>query len=253
MQRGQDWNKIPCKTSPENLSGRGSRLDHFIARTLSVTVKTLLQIRTGHDLREAYPRGRNPHPLAALTESEMSAIHAAADDEQEEVNMQEFGSGAFIGSIPQNLKMYEKNLTVALVLGRLMLQTLTSSSVLCSYVPKTLQAFLAGAPVGQKHHDRNALAAMSRVFVSVVEEDLRARFAGSPPALTHLELPRIWGAEIDGVTISNGTSLLPIMVHFTSESGTLELLGCKSKNLHTKLGEALLMNIQSSPVVLRFA
>ena len=186
-----------------------------------MSVKTLLQIRARHDVREAYPRGRNPNPEPAVTESEM---HAAAD-EQEEVDVQEYGAGAFIGSIPQNLKMYQENLTVALVLRRLMLQTLTSSSVLCSYVPKTLQAFLSGAPVGQKHHDRNALAAMSRVFVSVVEEDLRARFAGSPPALTHYELPRIWGAEVDGVTISNGTSLLPIMVHFTSESGGLELLG----------------------------
>lgn len=63
--------------------------------------------------------------------------------------------GELITSIPAALQARPRllrNMQIGLVLGRLMVQTLVSSSVHSHYPARVLQAFLSGAPVGQHYH-----------------------------------------------------------------------------------------------------
>ena len=200
---------------------RGTRLDNYIARLFHISVKQLLAIRKAGraHLQEPLPRGRRPQEEEEQTEDPENQTSSDALDSRP--NALPKGIVATIpGAYCKSPSMAE-NCTIAIILGRMMFQTLVSTSVHSAYTGRVLQAYLAGAPVGQKHHDHHALSALSYAGTALLRGDLRSQFHLLPEACKVYKLPRCWGAEVGSVTLHNGVTLLPVFVHYTDANGAM--------------------------------
>lgn len=221
MDFGKDWQLIPSAKSNSTKADRGSRLDNFLARLFHISVKQLLGIRRAGraNLKDPQQRGRKLKETSQQLEQ--------AEEKEAALCLEGLPPPGIVATIPQSFRaspLLQENATIAIVLGRMMFQTLVSSSVHSAYSHRVLQAYLAGAPVGQKHHDHHALQALANAGVALLRADLKSQYALLPEACQHYLLPRCWGAECDSVTLANGSTLMPVFVHFTDSNGRMQCL-----------------------------
>ena len=120
---------------------------------------------------------------------------------------------------PIDASVSEEHRKVAVLLGRTILNGVVHYRPDEAYTQAVLQAMLSGHPVGHKHHDHNIVATWTHVACEVVQQACRLDFSKGPPNLRGV--PGCWSAATDGITLQNGTTILPIVIYHTGEDGQM--------------------------------
>ena len=121
------------------------------------------------------------------------------------------------------------NKAIALRLGRCAFAAMHSRSPALAYTAEIARLQFAGCSVGHKYHDYNALVALAFTAVKLCQENLRQALGKAPPNLSRFGFASCWSAALDGVTLPNGHTVLPTVVHFTDSFGQQQwaMAGCE--------------------------
>jgi len=114
------------------------------------------------------------------------------------------------------------NKSIALRLGRCAFAALHSKNPAIAYTAEISRLQLGGCDVGHKYHDANTLEALSFASVKLCREALRQSMRQPPLNLSRFGLRSCFSASLDGVTLPNGHTVLPTVVHFTDAKGQLQ-------------------------------
>ena len=92
---------------------------------------------------------------------------------------------------------------IALALGRAAVDAILHGTEE-QYPRMVRQLFLAGVPVGHKHHDRHVVRSLAFCSKSLLHLDTRKLFRDIPPNMQGLRLMPFWSLECDSVTCPKG-------------------------------------------------
>ena len=206
ITRGKDWNTLDTHQSSTHHGG-GSRLDHFVASALNVSV---------YQVHEAKRKG------ASLTLTSTASATASFVDPQTAGRpcssrvpaCSDVGGQDDVG---RQDDPDPENLRIALVLGRTAFATLVRNAPENCYQDEIYRLMLAGLPVGQKHHDFHTVDALLHIGAKIVDESTRLEMLHSPTSLRGL--PGCWGLAVDGGTLDDGTTVLALGTHYTTCNG----------------------------------
>ena len=126
--------------------------------------------------------------------------------------------GGVAGNFLPIAKANPKQHAIAIVLGRLMMYGIVHALPLRTIEGFFTQLALADVELGQKYHNKAAVAVFGGIARELCGEILCARFWDAPINLQH---PSAWRVIWDGITILNGSTLCVILIAFTDRYGSI--------------------------------
>jgi len=211
--RGPAWKELPASSS-NTAKKHDSRLNHLIAHLCGVGVAS---VHTAQGPNVApQKRGRRPAGKTAMDEVESGAEDV--DEDMDECSAEDFDEEQIAGEDCEANQERLKDLRVSQNVGRAMNWCAVNGVSDRKFTSLMSLLHDANAEVGQKYHERSALSAFIGIEAQLITQEVRLQMWAGPPNLKH---PSAWRVVWDGVTSQSGSTLMPILVVFTSAAGEI--------------------------------